>query len=221
MKKGTIMILGPDDQGIGRKVFDLKIIQTFPIFNIKSPKTRLISEKRDIKIDNYQHLSIPPDLNIHLTEGSGKKGGHLYFKIDLVDLEKGRLKKDFAHLFTWCSEPILNYQQPHGQWYQAELFCLAKDKDFTKKTGIFIDFFVHNKIQNVNNIINHPCLYKTMRCIYDDRGKLIIIGPHKFNEIVRGDHYIKANFYFTIRFGYYEVEEDWAVLDIPFSLIQE
>jgi len=51
MKSGTIMILGPDRDFISRKVFDLKIIQTFPIITTKSGKTKLRTKKEKIDIN--------------------------------------------------------------------------------------------------------------------------------------------------------------------------
>ncbi len=51
MKSGTIMILGPDRDFISRKVFDLKIIQTFPIITTKSGKTKLRTKKEEIDIN--------------------------------------------------------------------------------------------------------------------------------------------------------------------------
>jgi len=58
MKSGTIMILDPVRDFISRKVFDLKIIQTFPIITTKSGKTKLRTKKEEIDINEYQHLSM-------------------------------------------------------------------------------------------------------------------------------------------------------------------
>ena len=66
LKNGTIMILGPDEENIGRKVFDLKIMQTFPIISIdKNNSILLTKDLKETSINGYDHLSIPPDINLH------------------------------------------------------------------------------------------------------------------------------------------------------------
>lgn len=215
MKNGTIMILAPDKKDIGRKVFDLKIIQSFPIITTDANTTKLITENGEENIMDYQHLSIPPDLNLHLTKSSGKDR-HLNFDINLVNGENGTINRDFVRLFTWCSSPINNYKQPIGKWFQAQIICLGKDSEFTDNTGVFIDFFVHKTPQDIEKISQTPYRFENMRFVGDRHGN--IIGPYKFNEIVRGHHKIEANYFFTIRFGYAEIHDQQAVLDVPFRL---
>jgi len=209
------MILGPDRDFIGRKVFDLKIIQTFPIITTESGKTKLRTKKEEIDINEYQHLSIPPDLNLHLTKSIREKR-HLLFDIDLVNLNDGTLKEDWVHLFTWRSRPISNYRKPIGTWYQAQIIFPSKDDKFTENTGIFIDFFVHKRPEETQLIQYYPYLFEGMRFAGVNHGN--ISGPYQFNEVVRGKHRVIPNYLFTIRFGYYETEGDCAILDIPFSL---
>lgn len=92
LDNGTIMILGPDINNVGRKVFDLKITQTFPIISINRAGSILSSRKtKDMAIEKYDHLSIPPDLNLHLTGDTGYKK-HLKFKTDLVNYPKWVIK---------------------------------------------------------------------------------------------------------------------------------
>jgi len=209
------MILGTDQASISRKVFDLKIIQAFPIITTDSGKTKLIANGTETAIDNYQHFSIPPDLSLHLTKSLGENR-HLRFETNLVNREEGTLTEDFVRLFTWRSRPISNYRQPIGTWHQAQIICLPKDQRFTDNTGIFIDFFVHKRPKYAQNIPELPYQDTSMRYIGDNSGN--ILGPYEFNEIVRGNHRVKPNYLFTIRFGYHEAEGDCAILYVPFSL---
>ena len=211
------MILGPDRDFIGRKVFDLKITQTFPIITTESGKTKLKTKKEEIDIKEYQHLSIPPDLNLHLTKSIGDKR-HLSFYIDLVNHNNGTLKEDLVHLFTWCSRQISNYRKPIGTWEQAQIIFPSKDNKFTENTGIFIDFFVHKRPEETQLIQHYPYLFESMRFAGVNHRNLS--GPYQFNEIVRGKHRVISNYLFTIRFGYYETESDCAILNIPFSIKQ-
>jgi hypothetical protein len=117
-QNGTVMICGYGSDNIARKVFDLKITNTWPIISIstKLPQFFRNWDGQITQIQNpNQHLSIPPDLNIHLSPS------YQFLHRNLVD-NGGNLTVDFAYLFGWFSQPIENYPQPIGLWYQAEFF---------------------------------------------------------------------------------------------------
>ena len=156
------MILGADDRDIGRKVFDLKIMQTFPIISIDNDNSILVTKNlEEMPISGYDHLSIPPDLNLHLTSHGGLER-HLKFKTDFVDYNTGLLKNNFLHLFTWLSKPISLYREPHGTWNQAQMIFPPKDDLFTTNTGIFVDFlFIIYLIKTLLTIIS--C--STKKCV--------------------------------------------------------
>ncbi|MFH1001381.1 MAG: hypothetical protein V1783_11150 [Bacteroidota bacterium] len=217
LKNGTIMILGADDRDIGKKVFDLKVMQTFPIISIDSDNSILSTKNfRGTLINGYNHLSIPPDLNLHLTKNNGLYR-HLNFKTDFVDFDSGLLKENFLHLFTWMSKPISIYREPHGTWNQAQIIFPPKDKLFTTDTGIFVDFFVHNAPDKMA-VCNHYLFDKTMRLVGDNSG--YIIGPYSFEQLIRGSHRFTPKFSFSLRFGYYENLTSFSKIYIPLELKQ-
>jgi hypothetical protein len=209
------MIIGPGADSIERKVFDLKITQTFPIISIESGGARLFSKKiKDLPIEEYNHLSIPPDLNLHLTRDTGDEK-HLKFKTEVVNYDSGLLKIDFLPLFTWMSAPISNYRQPHGTWNQAQLIFPPKDSKYSNSTGIFVDFFVHN--YHAENLIKkHKLLNPTMRLVGDNSG--YIIGPYELSETIRGNHSFSPKFLFSLRFGFYENKDGYSKIHIPFEI---
>jgi hypothetical protein len=215
LKNGTIMILGADDKDVGRKVFDLKVMQTFPIISVDDNDSTLITKDfKETPINGYDHLSIPPDLNLHLTKNNGLDR-HLNFKTDLVDFDSGLLRNNFLHLFTWMSKPISTYHEPHGTWYQAQMIFPPKDKLFTTSTSIFVDFFVHN-FPDKKMVNDHALFDKTMRLVGDNSG--YIIGPYDFEQLVRGSHRFTPKFSFSARFGYYENSTDSSKIYIPLEL---
>lgn len=215
---GTIMILGPDDSNVGRKVFDLKITQTFPIISIDRRGSYILSKGfRKIDINEYDHFSIPTDLNLHLTSNTGKQK-HLKFKTELVDYRTGFLKINLLHLFTWMSCPISFYQQPHGIWYQAEIIFPPKDSLYTESTGIFIDFFVHN-YSTEEKIKSYKLFDSAMRLVGDNSG--YIIGPYEFSDLIRGNHSFSPKFLFSLRFGFYENHENNSKIYIPFEISED
>lgn len=208
------MILGLDQQNIGRKVFDLKIMQTFPIITIDKDNSILVTKDlKETSINGYDHFSIPPDLNLHLTNHKGLDR-HLKFKTDLVDYDSGQLKNNFLHLFTWMSKPVSFYQEPHGTYYQAQIICPPKDSLYTANTAIFVDFFVQN-IWDKSAVVSHVLVDKTMRLVGDNSGP--IIGPYDFEQLIRGMHQFLPKFSFSARFGYYENLSGYSKIYIPFE----
>ena len=215
LDNGTIMILGPDVSNIGRKVFDLKIMQTFPIISIDRGGSRLLSRKaKEIPIDEYDHLSIPPDLNLHLTRNTGNKR-YLKFRTELVDYKSGLLKVDLLHLFTWMSSPVSLYREPRGTWHQAQLIFPPKDSRYSNSTSIFVDFFVHN-YPCEDSIKNYKLFDSAMRLVGDNSG--YIVGPYEFSQLVRGNHKFSPKFLFSLRFGFYENEEGHSTIYVPFKI---
>ncbi len=215
LKNGTIMILGADDNNAGRKVFDLKVMQTFPIISIDDDNSILITgDLKETSINGYDHLSIPPDLNLHFTKNDGLNR-HLNFKTDFVDFDSGLLRENFLHLFTWMSKPISEYREPRGTWHQAQIIFPPKDKLFTISSSIFVDFFVHN-YPNETAVNNHVLINNTMRLVGDNNG--YIIGPYNFEQLIRGSHWFTPKFYFSARFGYYENLTGFSKIYIPLEL---
>jgi hypothetical protein len=215
LQNGTIMILGADDKNIGRKVFDLKIMQTFPIISIDKDNSIFVNKNlKEVSISGYDHLSIPPDLNLHLTDHHGLER-HLNFQTNFVDYSSGLLKNKFLHLFTWMSKPISLYRQPHGTWHQAQIRFPPKDNLFTVNTGIFVDFFVHN-IPDKTIVSDYKLFNKTMRLVGDNSD--YIIGPYDFEQLIRGKHRFIPKFSFSARFGYYENLSNSSKIYIPLEL---
>lgn len=212
------MISGFGADNTARKVFDLKIMQSFPIVVNESPSTKLITNGKEVNTEGYQHLSIPPDLQMHLA-------GHedlprIWFDTDIVDDTSGRLKKDLIHLFNWRSRPIDMYKEPKdaGQpkYHGAQLVFLTPDQLFTNRTGISVDLFVHNYAAAIEEIKDFPFSTENTRHAGDNHGNLI--GPYEFGEIVKGSHKVKPNYFFTVRLGYHEAEGDCAILETDFPL---
>ncbi len=215
LSNGTIMILGADDKNIGRKVFDLKIMQTFPIISIDNDNSILVTKDlKEKSISGYDHLSIPPDLNLHLTSHIGPDR-HLEFQTDFVDHNSGLLLNDFLHLFTWMSKPISSYKEPRGTWFQAQMIFPSKDILFTANTGIFVDFFVHN-VMNKVLVSEHPLFNESMRLVGDNSG--YIVGPYDFEQLIRGNHKFTPKFSFSLRFGYYENLAGVSKIYLPLEL---
>lgn len=215
---GTLMVCSFGNDNTARKVFDLKVTNTWPILSIskKHPQFFRDNSGKTIPIVKpFQHISIPPDLRLHLTEQSS--GFHYFLYNGLVNTD-GTLKNDFVHLLSWLSLPIDKYPQPRGKWQGAELHIFKKDEVFTQRTGIFIDLFAHNN-ENVDERLSEiPFLNSTMRFFHDNAIKGRII---RFKDLIRKQNLkIVPKFYLTLRYGFWECLENNCVIYLPLIKIK-
>lgn len=204
---GTIMILGPDHTGTYRKAIDLKITQRFPIINLGA-NAKLVMDGEESDISCYKHLSIPPDLRIHLTStiSSGRRGRMFLRQEPLVN-EEGSLSMPLLHLFTLISAPVINYPEPRNSsqpkrtWYQGVLISLPADQQYDpERTRIFLDIFIHREPWSADDLAHGWTLPANMRL-----PKRPALGPHYFHELVRGTG-IKPKFFHSFRFGFCEMD---------------
>src|SRR5690349_8456946 len=69
MRNGIIGIVAPI---VSVKAIDIKITNTFPLIALGSRATLVTPDGRE-DVSEYQHVSIPPDLRVHLTR---RDSGH-------------------------------------------------------------------------------------------------------------------------------------------------
>lgn len=196
---GIILIGGFGQDGTGRKVFDLKVTNTFPIISINTQEPQFFvnadGEITEFSIRN-QHISIPPDLNIHLTPSY-----HFLHK-DIIN-ESGLVKNDFVYLFGWFSKPIDLFKNFTGTYDQAMLFFLTPDKNFNSQTGLFVELFAHNQHNEVDRIMAEPTADETVR--YISNHEQYPVTTIKFSELIRAENpKITPQFYLSLRYGFWE-----------------
>ncbi len=196
------MICGLDTNNVSRKVFDLKITNSWPLLSISTKQPQFFRNWEGVisQIPNpFQHLSLPPDLNIHLSQ----KQNHHFLHRGLAD-NNGNLNYEFVYLFGWFSQPIGNYPQPIGAWRQAELFFLTPDRKFTPQTGIFVELFVHKNEDEVARILAEPFFDVNMRLI-SSHEPAAAIRTYIFKELVRvSNPRVMPNFFLSMRYGFWE-----------------
>ncbi len=203
-----------------RKVFDLKITNTFPLVTLNSEGEQFVQNssggigKSSIE---FQHFSIPPDLEVHLSGPAG----HQFFETDLVDPKTKEMKRDFIHMFSWLSKPIVHYQYfPKGTWYGAALITLIPGQEHTQNTGLFVDFFVHRKLTDYSQAKTFQLQNPTCYFMRPSEEKSYLFGPYDFygDDVFRGKNpSVKGANFFTIRFGFYECRDGNSKLVIPFK----
>jgi len=130
---GTIMILAPDHTGAGRKAIDLKVTQRFPIFDLGLNSGLIRTDGSIEDKSEYRHLSVPPDLRVHLTKASTNTGNDREFLIrNPLTSAEGNLIPDHLHVMSFISAPVINYPEPKDSsqrnhtWHQAVIIGLPR-----------------------------------------------------------------------------------------------
>lgn len=142
-KSGIIAILANYGSPEMRKVLDVKITSGFPTVTIpKGFKVVLPQTKQTLR--NYQHITIPPDLNIHITGNSQPKVWNDGFGGLLT--RKGTLKKSYQKLLTVVFPPISDFPVfTNRQYVGVMIIALPKMPHWTENTGFVLELFAQNK----------------------------------------------------------------------------
>lgn len=148
-KSRVIFGLANYDGNIARKVFDLKFTTRYPTITLPSnQKLFVINNGSQYESGKFQHITIPPDLNLHLTaEGSSKsyeffkpkkqlisKGGSLtrkYIKLVSVTYPKISECPIFTNRQYSASFMVAFAQMPHwngNSHFTIELFAIKDEK---------------------------------------------------------------------------------------------
>ena len=100
-KSGVIFGLANYNGNIARKVFDLKFTTRYPTITLPSDqKLIVINSGIQYEAGKFQHITIPPDLNLHLTaEGSSKAYKFFKPKKQLIS-SRGSLSRKYVRLLT-------------------------------------------------------------------------------------------------------------------------
>ncbi len=188
------------------KMLDIEVTNTFPMIAL-SAKTHLISSNKPPEIiEEFNHLSIPPDFRLHL---SGKKE-HLFFDANPVwDFLEKNSNQPF-HYFTVLGLPA-KHTTPVGtpgqtrRWYGTAMIFPFKDKLFNDKTRLFADFFLHHLPLDIKTVHSAPFVGDGMRLASDHNGPTL--GPYDFSNLQRRKPSDKK-ISFTIRFGFANIENN-------------
>ena len=106
--------------------------------------SRLVVPSGSESLEAFQHLSIPPDFNIHFTGSAGR----LFFKP--VDTS-ARL----ALLFSFISRPVDTYPDAKGKW-TGGVALMFPGIPYGEDSRFLLDFFVHREDCQRNEILDQP-----------------------------------------------------------------
>lgn len=100
-KSRVVLGLANYEGNIARKVFDLKFTSRYPTITLPpSKKLIVVNDKRQFQAGKFQHLTIPPDLCLHLTaEGPTKAYEFFEPKKQLIS-NTGNLSRKYIKLLS-------------------------------------------------------------------------------------------------------------------------
>lgn len=158
------------------------------------------------RISEFQHLTIPPDLEIHLTRFDRDPSGRIFFDPCPTDRNPVILSlvAPVARLFAYVSPPtsycpvLSGFRRKKG----AALFLLNGDTSYNPyHSRCFLEFFVHTfRDEDLLRVRNAPMLRDDMRLPFEGAS---IQGPFPFAQLVPKSNR-KFTFAFSVRFGYCE-----------------
>ena len=138
---GTFLFLvGPR----GRKVFELRCLNTWPLVMVRSDvgyRSTLQTPNETIRLSTVQHLSIPPDYNIHFT-GSGER---LFFKAPSALP---------ARLFSFVSRDVDTYPCAQGRWKGGVVVTSLPARGHGRR--FLLDFYIHDAGVSKGEILALP-----------------------------------------------------------------
>jgi len=142
-KSGVIFGLANYSGNIARKVFDIKFTTAYPTITLPLEQNLFVVNSGVSYLPGrFQHITIPPDLNLHLTNEKNKKD-YIFFKNDEILFDDyGVLKKDFIKLITVTYQNIDNCPIFTNKKYKAcFMMAFAKMKHWNNHTHFSMEIF--------------------------------------------------------------------------------
>jgi hypothetical protein len=204
LRNGTIAFLG-SSQLPGPVFLELTITNSFPMLVLRNAYW-LKADGAIEDVSAYDHLSIPPDLRLHL---SGPD--HLFFDAaSLWRVADGSGQQPFAHCFTAISPPHYRsrpFVEPGARkrLNQCAFISPLHDKAFNGTTRLGIDFFVHRWPLDTAVILQQPYIVAGTRLARDATGS--VAGPYSFDSLQRRAK-PRGPLAFSIRMTYVDMEDD-------------
>ena len=202
MKNGTITFLC-DAPGLSRQVIDVKITDSLPLIALPTTVRLIGRDGRWEDLSGYDHLSIPADLQVHLTP---KKGGaaRYCFLEPILDKREAVAGAGVARAFTYVSPVIEQCRaMPHGRWEggSAIISPLPDAAYSPASTRLFVDFLVHRDLSKPE-LADVPFALRGMRPAPDRTDYRL--GPFEFRTLHRKQ--MSIDVFFTLRWGYWELD---------------
>lgn len=124
-KSGVIFGLANYDGNIARKVFDLKFTTRYPTITLPQDQSlAVINTKKQYPAGEFQHVTIPPDLNLHLTDERRPKDYIFFYPRKQLISRGGFLSRKYVKLVT-LTYPSVNQCPIFTNKQYAACFMIA------------------------------------------------------------------------------------------------
>lgn len=209
--KRRLVITLKDSDGTLRDAFDLKLLaKNFPMISVKATPLRIYSQGSLLASEDYDHFSIPPDLNLHLSDKLSEQ--HHYFDTTEVRSQIESTTFEGAELFTWYSPAVSDltpFMDRKSLTFNNFELIKVDDATVTKHSRLLLSMHVH-KADSILQM-SLPSAYCTLA------RKGMIIGPYEMNDLaVRGRNRewgLWVSFYLCLIEG----GQAWGELHIPYA----
>lgn len=135
---GIVCILANYGSPEMRKVMDFKVTSAYPMITFPSKFDVILDDE---VVTGYQHLTIPPDLRMHLTGHQKPRKWLRSFEDNLDDL--GRSKKEYFKLLTVEFPPISDFPVFSNKTYNGALIvAFSQMTQWNQNTAYTLELFV-------------------------------------------------------------------------------
>lgn len=217
-KNGMIAIIDGTVSSTSKKWLDIEITNRWPVFSIGRQGTLLRPGEEPIDLVGYDHLSVPPDLRLHI---SGRKPRIMFNAEPAWAVREG--VSPFLHWFSCIGKTIAMADSLTGgkkrEWHQAALFSPFPDLQFVPtRDRAVLDFFLH-RLDASFDAISPPLAIQGMRLAYDRSA--CTIGPFPLGGLYRKTK-LDLPLGFTLRMGFIAMEPGHGVcVYVPLAVRQE
>lgn len=143
-KSGVIFGLANYSGNIARKVFDLKFTTRYPTITLPQDQSLIVlNNKTEYRAGRFQHITISPDLNLHLTDERASKD-YIFFKPKKQLISNGGLlSREYIKLVT-VTYPTIN-QCPiftNKQYSACFMVAFARMPHWNSNSHFTMELFV-------------------------------------------------------------------------------
>ena len=198
-----------------RKWLDIEVTNRWPLITLGEKSRLLRADGSSEDLSGFDHLSIPPDLRLHL---SGPADQIMFDAAPAWVAASGRSPAPF-HWFTFIGKTIERADFLSGGkrrvWNGCVLISPFTDERFDPtRTRVFVDFFLHSV--QFSNAEHAPMCLPGMRAAHDRQG--CTLGPFLLGEIQRRAE-SSPSVLCTLRFGFVELDNrSGTFLYVPLSI---
>ena len=204
LKNGMIAVIDGGLSATTRKWLDIEVSNRWPLVALGG-RGRLLCASQAHEVAGEAHLSLPPDLRLHVTTSAE----HIFFDARPAWAVADGDAAEALRWFTVMGRPLASGDSLTGgkprKWNQVALLSpFVDDKCDPTRTRVFLDFFLH-AAGHAAPTAAAPLALASMRLAYDRGG--CTFGPFRLASLHRRQPPRGNDLMITFRFGFVELDD--------------